>query len=229
MADPLAICEKNQYFVADMNDWRKVAKNIYIWDYTTGFLNYLLPFPNFDVLAANFRYFSQSNVIGILEEGAHDAPWSEFSELKQWLIAKLMWNPNQSVDSLANIFITDYYGKAAPYVKQYYDLCKMQVSNNTHFTIKIDWNSNLYSNQFVDKGAKLINQALKASAGNTDEHKRIQRVAAQLYYLKLRRNTAKSLIDGTRQNLQTIIKNDRTIIAEHGLTFDDLLKDLQHY
>lgn len=229
MAHPLEICEKNHYFVADMNDWRKVAKNIYIWDYTTGFLNYLLPFPNFDVLAANFRYFSQSNVIGILEEGAHDAPWSEFSELKQWLIAKLMWNPNQSVDSLANIFITDYYGKAAPYVKQYYDLCKMQVSNNTHFTIKIDWNSNLYSNQFVDKGAKLINQALKASAGNTDEHKRIQRVAAQLYYLKLRRNTDKSLIDGTRQNLQTIIKNDRTIIAEHGLTFDDLLKDLQHY
>jgi hypothetical protein len=228
-AHSLESCEQNSNFLHDMNDWRRIAKNIYIWDYTTGFHNYLLPFPNFDVLAANFRFFCRSNVIGILEEGAHDAPWSEFSELKQWLIAKLMWNPNQDTDSLATLFINDYYGKAAPFVKQYYDLCRIQVTDNTHFTIKLDWNSNLYSDSFVTKSFNLIQKALASVKDNTEEYKRIQHVAAQLYYLKFRRNMAKSATDGTLQKLKTIIANDHTILAEFGLTLEDLLKTHHYY
>lgn len=229
MAHPLESCPQNQSFLTDMNDWRNIAKNIYIWDYTTGFLNYLLPFPNFDVLAANFRYFSHSNVIGILEEGAHDAPWNEFSELKQWLIAKLMWNPNQNVDSLATLFINDYYGEAAPYVKQYYDLCKKQISDKTHFTIKIDCNSNIYSDSFITKGSNLMQKALQSVKSETEEQKRTQRIVAQLYYLKLRKNMFKSSTDGTLEQLESILKDDHTIIAEFGITLESILKDHKYY
>ena len=229
MAHPLEACEKNRSFLSDMNDWRKIAKNIYIWDYTTGFLNYLLPFPNFDVLAANFRYFSRSNVIGILEEGAHDAPWNEFSELKQWLIAKLMWNPNQDIDSLATLFVTDYYGKAAPFVKQYYDLCRKQVDGDTHFTIKIDSQSNLYSDSFIANGTNLMEKALASVRGNTEEQKRTQRIAAQLYYLMLQKNTVKSMTDGTLQKLKSILKDDHTLVSEHGKTLEDVLKRHNYY
>lgn len=229
MAHPLEECENNRSFLSDMNNWRKIAKNIYIWDYTTGFLNYLLPFPNFDVLAANFRYFCRSNVIGILEEGAHDAPWSEFSELKQWLIAKLMWNPNQDVDSLATLFIYDYYGKAAPFIKQYYDLCRKQVSDNTHFTIKIDCNANLYKDSFIKKGSRLMRKALSSVRGDTDNLKRVQRIAAQLYYLKLRKNMVKSYSDGTIQKLESIINDDHTIVAEFGVTLDNILTNNAFY
>lgn len=229
MAHPLESCPQNRSFLADMNDWRKIAKNIYIWDYTTGFLNYLLPFPNFKVLSANFRYFSQSNVIGILEEGAHNAPWGEFSELKQWLIAKLLWNPSQDVDSLAASFINDYYGSAAPYVKEYYDLCQKQITADTHFTIKIDWKSNLYDDAFIAASTQLLQKAITATAGKPEENKRVRRIAAQVYYLKLRRNTTKSMADGTLKQLQSIIKNDHTIIAEHGITLETMLKNHTYY
>ena len=212
-----------------MNDWRKIAKNIYIWDYTTGFLNYLLPFPNFNVLSANFRYFSQSNVIGILEEGAHDAPWSEFSELKQWLIAKLMWNPSLNVDSLATCFINDYYGSAAPYIKKYYELCQKQITADTHFTIKVDWKSNLYDDTFIASSMQLLQEAIAATTSNTEENKRVLRIAAQVFYLKLRRNMTKSISDGTLQQLKTIIKYDRTIVSEHGITLEEMLKKDNYY
>ena len=222
MAHPLEGCKENHNFLSDMNDWRKIAKNIYIWDYTTCFYHYLLPFPNFETLAAKFRYFSRSNVIGILEEGAHDAPWSEFSELKQWLIAKMMWNPYQNVDSLATLFINDYYGKAAPLVRQYYGLCTKQVTADTHFNLRMDCHSGIYSDAFISQGIDLIQQAMARVGDNSEELKRTKRLAAQLYYLKWQRNRIKSSLDGTLRQLQSILKDDPTIIAEHGKTLDDI-------
>ncbi len=229
MAHPLEGCEQNSSFLNDMNDWRRICKNIYIWDYATGFLNYLLPFPNFGVLAANFRYFSRSNVIGIMEEGAHDAPWNEFSELKQWLVAKLMWNPNQDVDSLAEEFIIGYYGKAAPYVLQYYGMCKQLVTADTHFNIKVGWNDNLYTEKFISDGMLLMKEAIAVSGNDKMALKRVRRIAAQLYYLKLRRNTTQSVVDGTLVKFKDILDKDKTIIAEHGYSLDKLLKDLAYY
>ena len=229
MAHPLEVCEQNRSFLNDMNDWRRITRNIYIWDYTTGFRHYLLPFPNFNVLAANFKYFARSNVIGILEEGVHNVPWGEFSELKQWIIAKLMWNPYQDTDSLASLFINDYYGKAAPYIRKYYELCQRQVSGDSHFSVKLDYNADIFSDRFIDEGTKLIEGALTAVAGNPAELKRTRRIAAQMYYLKLRRHTTASALNGTVTQLQHILKNDRTTIDEKGTTLDELLKDLHYY
>lgn len=227
MAHSLEQCTQNKSFLNDINAWSKITKNIYIWDYTTGFRNYLLPFPNFDVLAANYRFFSRSNVIGIMEEGAHNAPWSEFSELKQWLIAKLLWNPNQDVDSLASVFINNYYGSAASYIKQYYNLCKGQINRDVHFTVRLDWNSELFSDKFVTSATSLMQKALAAVPQNSIEYGRVQRIAAQIYYLKLRKHRAMAVTDGSIRKLKEIMAKDSTIVAEIGWTLDQLLEELK--
>ena len=229
MAHPLDECPENKSFVKDMEDWKKKTKNIFIWDYTTGFMNYLLPFPNFHVLASNYQYFHANHVLGLLEEGAHNAPWSEFSELKQWLVAKLMWNPRQDVDSLMNVFIEGYYGKAAPYVRQYVSLCQKQVTDKTHYTIKIDWKSNLYGDDYVNEGIKVLQQAANASRQDAEQRRRVQRLQAQLYYLKLRRSPAKGVADGTKQRLVDILHSDSTIVSEQGRDIDTLLKEMGYY
>ena len=226
LAHPLYECSENKSFITDLNDWKKIAQNIYIWDYTTGFMHYHLPFPNLQALSKNLRFFAKSNVIGLMEEGGHDAKWNEFSEMKQWVIAKLLWNPNQDVDSLVQLFIKDYYGKSAPYIQQYYDLCNKQVTNNTHFTIKIDWNSKLYSDKFVNDGMSLMKQAINASSKNAQTLKRTKRVAAQLLYIKLRRNTRTSATDGTLKQFREILKEDETLVSEHNYKLENLLKDI---
>ena len=227
-AHPLDECEENKKFVQDMNNWKRITKNITVWDYMTGFRHYLMPFPNFDVLARNYQYFSQSNVIGILELGSWNAPWSEFSELKQWLVAKLLWNPRQDTDSLASLFINDYYGAAAPYVREYYDLCRRQVTEDTHFTVSIEWDTKLYDNRFVTNAAKLLKKAVAASR-DEETLRRTNRLAAQIYYMQLRRQTARSLTNGTANKLNEIICNDSTIIGEHKGSVDELLHDLGYY
>lgn len=224
MAHNLDECEANASFLSDFSDWQKITNRIFIWDYTTGFTNYLLPFPNFKTIASHFRYFAQHNVIGVMEQGNHEGAWGEWSEMKQWMIAKLLWNPEQDVDSLASDFITHYYGKGANQIWEYYQLNNNQIDKDTHFTIKVDWNSNLYDDKFIEKGLHFTNEAL-LSANDKSIEKRINRIKAQLLYLRLKRNPAASYVNGTFSQLQDIIKQDDTFIREPRYTFEQMMKD----
>jgi hypothetical protein len=56
----------------------------------------------------------------IFEQGS-GGTLSEFKELRTYLIAKLLWNPDLNVDSLINDFLKGYYGKAAPFIRSYID------------------------------------------------------------------------------------------------------------
>ena len=47
---------------------------------------------------------------------------SDLSDVKQYLIAKLLWDPYIDADSVVTRFIDKYYGNAAPYIREYYDL-----------------------------------------------------------------------------------------------------------
>lgn len=246
MAHPITSCPQNNSFLDDLQNWQRLTPNVYIWNYSTCFRRYLLPFPCFRAIAANYRHFAEANVIGVMEEGAHDAPWSEFSELKQWMIAKLLWNPWQDTDSLAAEFIDDYYGAAAPFVRQYYDLCQRR-ADDCHFTVTIDGDSPLYDSPFTDHALRLLEQAMAASVGTgpvparsatvpevspegtvSDQTlKRTKRLAAQIYFLKLRRDYKAAVADGTRQKLIDIIAADSTIVRESGYTLQSVLSQME--
>ena len=48
--------ESTFLFARDIRDWHRLTNRLYIWDYTTGFSHYLLPFPNYYVLGPNVRF-----------------------------------------------------------------------------------------------------------------------------------------------------------------------------
>ncbi len=108
-------CKENKAFKEDIENWSKICNNIHIWDYTTNYKNYLAPFGNFDVLQENIKFFAENNVIGIYEEGNYQAAESdgEFAELRCYMLARLMWNPNEDVDKLMYEFCEAYYGDGA--------------------------------------------------------------------------------------------------------------------
>ncbi len=108
-------CKENKAFKEDIENWSKICNNLHIWDYTTNYRNYLAPFGNFDVLQENIKFFVEHNVIGIYEEGNYQAAESngEFAELRSYMLARLMWNPNEDVDKLMYEFCEAYYGDGA--------------------------------------------------------------------------------------------------------------------
>lgn len=111
--------EQNASFAADLEGWSKLAKYLFIWDYTTNYNDYLGPHPNLLVLAPNVRYFVEHGAIGLFAEGEGD----DFCELKNWLLLRLMWEPHLDGDKLIDEFLRGYYGEAvAPFLKQYWDV-----------------------------------------------------------------------------------------------------------
>jgi hypothetical protein len=60
-------------------------------------------------------------VVGVFEEGAYQGRHADFAELKAWLLAKWLWNPDLPAEPLLNDFFAGYYGAAAPLVRRYFD------------------------------------------------------------------------------------------------------------
>ncbi len=132
---PLAGDGPNKDFADDIRAWSKICSRLYIWDYVTNFRHYLLPHPNFRVLQPNLAFFAAHGVKGIFEQGSYQSPGGEFQELRNWVLAKLMANPNADTDALVDEFLAAYYGPAAPEIRQYFDLMHKAVDEtDTHLT-----------------------------------------------------------------------------------------------
>jgi hypothetical protein len=107
-------------FVRDVQEWGKIADDIIVWDYVIQFSNLLSPFPNLQVLQPNIRFFAENGVTAMFEQGNREVG-GEFAELRAYLIAKLLWDPDADVNMLMDDFLKGYYGQAGPYIRQYID------------------------------------------------------------------------------------------------------------
>jgi hypothetical protein len=105
-------------FVEAMKGWSAISNNIFVWDYGINFDNYLSPFPNFHILRDNIRLFRDNNATMHFSQIA-SSRGGNFAELRSWMVAKLMWNPDADSDSLMNHFLDGYYGSAAPFIYRY--------------------------------------------------------------------------------------------------------------
>ena len=135
---PLDKCnlDLNQAFCKDIEAWSKVASRLWIWDYTTDFGDFLLPFPNQRSLAPNIRFFAKHNVKGIFEEDNADSPEGEFASLNGYVMAKLLWNPSYDPNRATDEFLDGFYGAAAKSIRAYIDLLHDHVErNNIHVNI----------------------------------------------------------------------------------------------
>jgi hypothetical protein len=117
---PLETDSGSASFRKDVEDWTKLTRNIYLWDYVVQFRNLMSPFPNLRVLQPNIQYFVKNGITAIFEQGSGRLP-NEFKELRTYLIAELLWNPDIKIDSVMDDFLRGYYGKAAPFVREYID------------------------------------------------------------------------------------------------------------
>ena len=118
----------NKSFFDDLDGWSRIAGRLYIWDYTTNFSHYVQPHPNYGVLAPNIRLFVERNVRGVFEQGAYQSWGAEMAELRAWVLAKLLWDPDLDEDKLREEFLAGYYGPAAGPLEDYLELIEEAVA-----------------------------------------------------------------------------------------------------
>jgi hypothetical protein len=116
----LALDPSSVSFVKDTRDWCNLTGNIFMWDYVVQFRNLLSPFPNLRVLQPNIQFFRDNGIEMMFQQGSGGL-MSEFVELRSYLIAKLLWNPDLDMNILMDDFLTGYYGPAGKRIRKYID------------------------------------------------------------------------------------------------------------
>jgi hypothetical protein len=201
---PLGTCDgdQNKAFRADMEDWAKVASRLWIWDYSTNFANYLLPFPNLRVLGANTRFYVDHHVTGIFEEDTPDTRDSEFAYLDAYVMAKCFWNPNYDTVRAECEFLDAYYGPAAgpmfAYLKQIHDHVE---KNNLHMPIYFGPEHGTIDDNLLLEADQLWQQAEGAVVDNAMLQQRVKfaRMTADFTILeRARLQTQKKLPDNEK-------------------------------
>lgn len=114
----------NRAFAEDIIAWGKIAPKFYVWDYTTDFSHYFMPFPDLDALVPNIQFLARHGAAGILEQGSHGKMiGGEFDTLREWVIAKALWNPEHADGpALIREFLDGYYGPAGAAIQKYINI-----------------------------------------------------------------------------------------------------------
>lgn len=139
-------CYKNKDFKKDIEAWAAICDNLYIWDYTYNAETYFTFFPNFDVLWDNVNFYKDHNVKGVFLEGQQVSVSGEFAELRSYLLAKLLWDPDMTEDEYyahMDEFLQYYYGAGWEKIKTYMQDMTAIALTNPHVGI-------------FDKGEKMI-------------------------------------------------------------------------
>ncbi|MBK7096844.1 MAG: DUF4838 domain-containing protein [Saprospiraceae bacterium] len=158
-------------FVKEIQDWAKISGNIKIWDYETQFTNSFGPFPLYNTLKPNIQFFTKNNVNAHFQQcnGKHS---ENLSELKCYVLSKLLWNPKANDNSIINEFLFGFYGDAAPYIRIYFDKLHLEtrksgISLDIYGTpvwladnILSDSNMAMY-NEYFDKAEKAVSEEMK--------------------------------------------------------------------
>jgi hypothetical protein len=175
----------SRIFRQDLACWAEICDNLYIWDYTTNFCNYLQPFPNLQVLKPNLQLFCDYHVRGVFEQGNYAmGKASAFAPLKIYLLSKLLWNPDEDAEELISRFVCGYYGEpASSALMKYLALCRNAVTSE-HMSLFDGADAPYLTEAFIDEGLKLFRAAL-AAAADPNHLERIRREELSLRYARL--------------------------------------------
>ena len=209
-------CPENKSFLDDLQKWSALAPHLYIWDYVVNFSHYIMPYPNFNVLQSNIQTFRANHSIGIMEQAAYQSRGGEFSELRAYLISRLLWNPDCDVEKVINDFMYGYYGRSGQLVRQYFDLLHSRITPETHIHLGLSPYTQLFSDEFINESYRLLENAKKV-ADNDEILQRVEMASLPVLYLKCKRMPVLARYDGTYAKFCEIVKREGvTHYAESG-------------
>ena len=186
---PIAGDPENNAAKENLLQWDKVAPgHLQIWHYVTNFANYLQPFPDWDELGADMNYFHEHGVSGIFCEGDYNSE-GEMMAMRTWVMAHLLWNPEQNVWKLVQEFSNGYYGAAGRPIYQYLRLLHDQILlPNVHLYIGDPPNASYLSAAVLKKANQLFDTAQDAVKNDPEIENRVQEARMGIRYVELMQN-----------------------------------------
>ena len=151
-----------------------------------------------------------------MEQAAYQSRGGEFAELRAYVIAKLLWNPECDVEQVINDFMYGYYGRSGQHVRRYFDLLHGRLTPQTHIHLGLQPDDPLFSDAFIREAEAIFDEA-EAVADNEQLRQRIEMARLPIMYLKCKRSPLEAKYDGTYKRFCTIVEREGiTHYAESG-------------
>ncbi|MBI5835549.1 MAG: DUF4838 domain-containing protein [Armatimonadetes bacterium] len=188
---PIESSPYNKTFVDDIHGWNKICSRLHIWDYVINYAHSIMPFPNLNVLAPNINFFINNGVTGLYEEADYYTKGGEMSELRTYLMAKLLWKPDFDVKRGIREFTDAYFGPAAPSIRAYLDdIHRLAVSDpNYHMPIYVAPRSPFQTPEAVARQEQQFAAAEAAVAGDPVRLHRVQVAKLPVLYTQIAQHT----------------------------------------
>lgn len=133
----------NRALYEDFEGWAPIAKQLLVWDYTIVFRKLWQPHPNWNTFAPNMRFFRDHGVVSVFEQngaGNNGGKAADLPELRNWVLSRLMWNPDQDVWNLIDEFLEPFYGPGAAFVRKYLqETTALAGGNDGCYTVTTKW------------------------------------------------------------------------------------------
>ena len=204
-------------FVKMLKNWSVTSPHLFLWDYTVQFSNYMSPFPNFEPFQSNYQLFKKNKVKGVFVQGYADVP-GDFSELRQYLLAKLLWDTDIDIKAVTADFLRGFYGKAAPFIGNYLALLtENQSKSNTYLDIysgPVQSRNTFLTPEAMDQYDKLLEKASVAVEEDKTINLRIQRLRLGLEFVYFEQ----SKFYGKNQHGMFIVNDKGNKEVKKGLT-----------
>ena len=185
---PLTDNASGRDFVKALEGWSAISNNIFVWDYGINFDNMVSCFPNFHVLQKNIQLFKKNHVTMHFSQ-VNGSKGTDFSEMRAYMLGKLMWDPYQNADSLMRSFMDGYYGAAAPYLYQYQKIMQGGLlASGTNLWIydsPVTHKNGMLNDQLCKTYDELFDQAEAAVASDPVRLDRVQLSRLSLIYSEL--------------------------------------------
>jgi hypothetical protein len=177
---------RNKGFLDILNNWSTTAQHLYLWDYTVEFTNYLSPFPNLHTFSKNYKLYEQNKVKGLFVQGYADVA-GDLYELRQYLLAKIIWDTQTDVEAVTNDFLNGFYGEAGPFVKKYIDLLTQYQENTDRYldiyTDPVQNRNSFLTPEAMNQYDLIISQAEISVKDNPTLTKRVLKFRLALEYV----------------------------------------------
>ncbi len=167
--DPAKKLDFNSTFAREVLEWGAKAEKVFIWDYVTNFGHYWAPNPNFYSVINGIKLYRKAGLDGVMALGVYpeSGGGGEFNQLRQWVIAQLLWNPDRDAEALIDDFMRGYYGKAAPLVRKYFDRLHRAAAVTPEKADFLDPVASFLSDSLLQQSLALFDRAEQAAENGT--------------------------------------------------------------
>ena len=128
-------CQLNKNFSDDVDGWNAICKETISWDHTGGFIYFLNPFPDWDTILENTRYFADTGSRGILinsvfygedlPNGKSPEVHADFGPVRAYMLSKIYMDPymtEEEFDYYLNSALKAYFGDGWQSLREYLDI-----------------------------------------------------------------------------------------------------------